>query len=82
MTVGETILSVACLTGSDQNKTYEKRTKRACFVWCVRVCVFVLLLDRERSRVFASTSRDLVLVAILSHVYDQLQLKFLLTVIV
>ena len=51
-------------------------------MWCVRVCVFVLLLDRERSRVFASTSRDLVLVAILSHVYDQLQLKFLLTVIV
>ena len=46
------------------------------------VCVFVLLLDRERSRVFASTSRDLVLVTILSHVYDQLQLKFLLTVIV
>ena len=60
MTIGQTILSVVCLTGSDQNKkTNEKRTKRVslfCVVYtCVCVCVCVLLLDRERSRVFAST---------------------------
>ena len=44
MTIGQTILSVVCLTGSDQNKkTNEKRTKRVslfCVVYtCVCVCV-------------------------------------------
>ena len=43
MTVGETVLSVVCLTGSDQNKTKHMKKGQREHVLCgvyVRVCLF------------------------------------------